>query len=265
MIDARKFNSAGDAAFTEWIAEGNVEKRPSLLLTDNALTDVIPGLQLDDTKLFKSRYDFGVYLASTITGIDFDTLMSPQYDGFWSWINALYFDQLTKGLSEPNNPHHYVCTRAGIKGSTLHRCAARTAFELVSVHGVSAEFAFAKTMNTHGQLLESLTATAAVVRRPVFFSLAAMLYWDSKKQKLRAGASNKVTKPEKRKAGDVKGRGGVRRLPSALRRLDMTFDVDDSVAKDLLAVLPSEYRTWMASASKRKRRRKKFERVRDPA
>lgn len=258
MIDARKFNSAGEVAFAGWISDENVGKRPTTLLTDNALTDVVPGLQLDGTKSFASRYDWGAYLVGTIKGIDFVTLMSQQYDGLWSWINALYFDQLTTGLrgEKINETHHYLCTRYGSIRPTLHRCAARTAFELVYVHGSRAEFAFTKNMNTAGQTLESLTASDAVARRAVFFEVASLLYWDKKKQKMRTGAPDKVTPPEKRKAGDLKGRGGVRRLPSALRRLDTTFDVDDATGKELLSVLPPEYRSWLASSRKCKRKKK---------
>ena len=102
-------------------------------------------------------------------------------------------------------------------------------------------------MHTLGQTLESLSAKQSVVHNRGFFRAAALLYMDG--DKWVRGATSKLEKPAKRKPGDRSGMGGVRRLPKALGRLDLTYDVEKLSPSDLLDRLPREFSRFIKRGS----------------
>ena len=180
-----------------------------------------------------------IVFLGTSASVPTKELFSKSFDAMWAWIAAVYFAQLTK--KEVRRFEHYIPAREGTAGSILHRHAARTAVELVRAHGPNARFALQKDMAVQGQLLESLTASQSIARNRGFFAVASLLYSD-KAGKIRRGAN---AKPKKlRKPGETTGMGSIRRLPIALRRLDLTFDVDQLDSPQLIELLPREFGHW---------------------
>jgi hypothetical protein len=102
-------------------------------------------------------------------------------------------------------------------------------------------------METHGQMLESLTASQTIARHRGFFAAIAKIYLDQN-GKVRRGAGSKPKKPKDRKPGDTSGKGSIRRLPLALRRLDLTFDVEALSTDELISSLPREFSRWINGA-----------------
>lgn len=241
MIPIRRFSDEGQKRFNEWISSSAPGVDIGMLSSDVTLSDCVDGFYIDETRMFGSRYEFGSYLVELFVDIDREVILSSAYDGMWSWINALYFRQLAP--SEIRRSEHYICVRHGSAGSLLHRCASRTAFELVAFHGVNAKFALQQKMHTHGQLLESLSASMGIVRNRGFFAAAARMYVDEDGT-IKKGATSKPKKPKDRKPGDVSGKGSIRRLPVALRRLDLTYDVELLTAEQLVTLLPREFERW---------------------
>ena len=241
LINVRCLNASGLAFFRQWLDAGATGDVPESLLFDAKYSASITERVLDREKRFTSRFNLGSYLKESLSGLDFEELLREPFDGMWAWIGALYFGQLTaKGV---RRYEHYIPTRRGTAGSLLHRNAPRTAFELVSVHGTNARFALQQKVHTHGQLLESLSASRGVVRNTGFFGAAAKVYLDSE-GKLRRGATSKSKKPRERRMGDESGKGSIRRLPVALKRLDLTFDVEIMSPDELIARLPREFARW---------------------
>lgn len=241
MIPVRTFNSTGIESFRNWLAAGAPGGNPDALVSDPALSDTFYDRSIDPDWKFTSRYDFGRYLQQVFSGLDVDMLLAPESDGMWAWVNALYFRQLAPTVVRRSE--HYIPTRRGSAGSLLHRNAARTAFELVVIHGENARFALQQKMHTHGQLLESLSASQSIVRNLGFFAAAAKLYVGPD-GKLKRGATSKPKKPKDRKPSDESGKGSIRRLPTALKRLDLTYDVEVLTPDELVALLPKEYARW---------------------
>lgn len=241
MIRARKFNPAGMEAFRNWLAGGGFGGSPAGLIVNPDFTEPFADSSIDPLKQFASRYEFGLYLRDALSGIDAGLLLSPEGDGLWAWINAVYFSQLAP--TAIRRAEHYIPIRRGTAGSLLHRNAARTAFELVLVHGPNARFALQQPMHIHGQLLESLSASQSVARNRGFFAAAATMYVGAD-GKLKRGATSKPKNPRDRKPGDEAGKGSIRRLPTALKRLDLTYDVDILAPDQLISMLPREYARW---------------------
>lgn len=241
MIALRKFNTNGTTAFKELVATKDTHADTKAIIEDDALTEFVGEVMIEEAMQFKSRFELGTYLHQVLRQMNSEILLSPDYDGLWDWINALYFAQLAP--KEVRRSEHYICTRKGTHGSLLHRNASRTAFELVHAHGANAKFCLQQGMDTHGQMLESLTASQSIARNRGFFAAIARMYLDQN-GKVRRGAGNKLKKPKDRKPGETTGKGSIRRLPLALRRLDLTFDVEALSTEELIKRLPREFSRW---------------------
>ena len=241
MIGIRAFNQVGLEAFRNWLATGAAGVRPATLVDDPALSELYTDRSIDPDKVLGSRYEFGCYLQQIFGGLDPEVLLAPSADGMWAWVNALFFRQLAP--TKVRKPEHYIPTRRGSCGSLTHRNAARTAFELVVIHGANARFTLQQKMSTHGQLLESLSASQTIVRNRGFFAAAAALYMRPDGT-IKRGAGTKPKKPKDRKPGEQTGKGSIRRLPIALKRLDLTYDVEILESAELLSLLPKEYARW---------------------
>jgi hypothetical protein len=240
MNSVRKLNAEGLAAFAAWLGAPDADAVPSRILDDASLSTELSGMCVDRAHLFDSRFDFGKYLAGQLTS-DKSTLLQPESDGMWAWINAVYFKQLAE--KKVRRSEHYIPIRKGLRGSLLHRNAARNAYELFVTHGENSYFCLKQPMHTHGQLLESISASQSIVRNKGFFSAASMLYLAPDKS-LKRGFASKPKDARDRKPGDSSGKGSVRRLPTAFKRLDLTYDVEMIDPSELIRMLPPEFSRW---------------------
>src|SRR5262245_4390596 len=137
MIPVRAFTEAGIAAFSSFLAAGAAGVSPEALVGDPNLSEPFHDRSIDPEMKFSSRYDFGCYLQQVFAGLDAERLLAPESDGMWAWVNGLYFRQLAP--ISVRRSEHYIPTRRGSAGSIIHRNAARTAFELVVIHGENAQ------------------------------------------------------------------------------------------------------------------------------
>lgn len=240
MINAKKLSAEGIAAFARWLDNASGNTPPSELLNSETMTEPFGDYDIDPSREFASRMEFGTYLNERFAGADFNGLMSPDSDGLWAWLAVVYFKQLTaKGI---RRAEHYVVIRKGAAGSLAYRHAARTSYELVHIHGECAKICLKSPMHTRGDMTEQLTSRQAIAHNRGFFQTAFELY--IREGKLRRGASSKPKKPKDRKPGDHGGFGSVRRLAIALQRLDLTYDTEDMELGLMKAVLPKEFAKW---------------------
>ncbi|QDL56407.1 hypothetical protein [Rhodoferax aquaticus] len=236
MIKTKSLNSAGIAVFEKWLEHPEGETA-SALLADNAYLDEFADLQIDPDLLFASRLEFGSKLNEWFASADFHSLMSSDSDGFWAWLALVYFNQLTaKGI---RRSEHYIVKRKGSTGSLAYRHAVRTPYELVFIHGESAEICLSTPMHTFGDMTEQLASRQSIAHNKGFFQTASELY--IKNGVLKRGASSKPKKPKDRNPGERTGLGSVRRLAIALQRLDLTFDTEEMLASQMKRVLPKEF------------------------
>ena len=245
MMPVRQFLPSGTEAFRYWMESSTPGDTPTNLISDDTQTQSYGAFVIDPSKKFESRFEFGEYLHNVFSTVPETTLLAQNADGMWAWVCAVYFSQLTAlGI---RRPEHYIPIRKGTFGSLLHRNAARTAFELVYIHGANARVALQQGMHTHGQLLESLSAKQTTVHNRGFFVAATKMYLGSN-GRLSKGAATKPKDRKKRRPGETTGMGSIRRLPMALERLWLTYDVDQLSADQLIAVLPREFSKWKSKA-----------------
>jgi len=243
MIEIRRLNDSGINLFSGWLEQGEGKVPPQELLNGSNCTEAAYDAQINPTKLFESRYEFGKYLHEQLAAQDFDELMAAENDGFWAWLAALYFKQLSgKGK---RRKEHYIVIRNGTMGSLAYRQAARTSYELVHIHGQNSLVCLSVGMATFGDMAEQLASRQTLAHNRGFFQAAYELYL--RDGKLRKGASSKPKKLRHRKSGDRTGFGSARRLAIALKRLDLTYDTEIMDATGIVAVLPKEFNKWSSS------------------
>ncbi|BBI98691.1 hypothetical protein FGKAn22_03840 [Ferrigenium kumadai] len=244
MIKSRMLNADGIATFTKWLENPSGSQPPAPLLDSEEMTEPFGDFDIDPSREFVSRQEFGEYLNEQFSGANFNELMSPDSDGFWAWVAIAYFRQLTaKGI---RRAEHYVVIRKGSAGSLAYRHAVRTPYELVHIHGAFAEICLKSPMATFGDMTEQLASRQGIAHNRGFFQTAHELY--IKGGVLKRGASSKPKKLKDRKPGDRTGLGSVRRLAIALQRLDLTYDTEDMDSRQMCDVLPKEFSMWQKFA-----------------
>lgn len=244
MTSLRALTTEGLRVFRVWLDNPSMPF-PTGLKDASEYTELRDDLQIDPSKTFASKYDFGVYLATIFTGMDIHDLRAPKNDGLWAWLAVIYLPQLAP--KKLKAPEHYIVTRKAAKGSLAYRHDARSAYEIVHIHGEYARVCLSVPMDTWGEMAEQLAARQTLAHHRGFFRAAYSLYVQD--GKLRRGASSHPKKARERKPADRVGFGGVRRLALALKRLDLTFDTEIMPADSMRAVLPKEFRRWENAAA----------------
>jgi hypothetical protein len=238
MIEVMQLTEAGLEAFEAWLAtHGAGQVPPPEILSAPSLVQPFSEVVLDETRTFPSRYEFGAYLVEQLGVTQQEQLLAPSSDRMWAWITAVYFEQL--GATQ-KRAEHYVVKRKGPPRPLVYRHGARTAYELVAIHGEDARLCLSGPMKTFGEFTEQLASRQTVVRNRAYFRAARQLYLDNA-GRLRPGARSKPKPAKDRPRGDRKGFGSSRRLGVALKRLDLTWDTEQMEARELVAVLPREF------------------------
>jgi hypothetical protein len=244
MTTLRTLTTEGLRVFSAWLDDPTTPF-PTGLQDANEYTEFTYDLEIDETKTFATRYDFGEYLNTLFASISFHELRAPKNDGLWAWLAIMYLPQLAP--TKLKGSAHYLVIRKAAKGSLAYRQAARSAFELVHIHGEYARVCLSVPMDTWPEMAEQLAARQTLAHHRGFFRAAYSLYVED--GKLRRGASSRPKKARERKPGDRVGFGGARRLALALKRLDLTFDTEIMTAAGMLTVLPREFRRWGNTAT----------------
>ena len=227
----------GEAVYRAWLESRNPgEAPPAILLNGVPETAIALDVEIDLTKKFSTRYEFGRYVTELLKDRDIKDLLSQKNDGIWNWMTIAYFDQFGQKISKP---WHYVVTRRGHSGSLAYRHLARTSVEMYWRHREGALVMLNVDMSTWGDMSEQLTSRQNVAYHRGFIKTANLLYLD--KGKLRRGAAGRVPPRAKRHIGDRRGRGGVARLALAVRRLCRTYDTHVLEPESMIGLLPREF------------------------
>lgn len=241
-MKVRQLNTDGLKLFRDWLSQGSGDELPQELLDQDSHSDPCLDIEVDLTLKFASRYEFAAYLTQVFASHELEALMAPEYDAMWAWLAVAYFPQLRKKNKKTGRfqgVEHLIVERKGIKGSLAYRQAPRTAFELFTVHGEAALICLAKPMDTFGDMAEQLASRSYLARNRGFIAAAAELY--VRKGSVVRGASSYPVKPAKRKAGDKRGYGGLRRLEERLSKLELTYDAGALTAGEIVGLLPREF------------------------
>ena len=256
-IEARQFNSDGieqlkrimksarhdykntqAAKFTSDHLEAVTE-----LLHDDSLTDTLPSFSFQDDKKFANRFELGKYLFETIP----PTSAAVEYEnvGFWSWITALYIDQLL----EPNKGGKSHKLWSDVRYITEERLSKRRYYRhlcflpywVCKIHPIeTAEFFLMLAPYVHSEIIEQIfTAEQSFAAYPGMIEVAKRLYIDPQKNNYRPNTTGRLTG------------GSAWRLANVIcKQLQLNYDLHVLSSDQIWDLLPKEFNGWKRLANK---------------
>lgn len=236
---------AGSIDYRAWLESRSADDAPpqGLFIGEGCAAAALD-FDVDLSKTFNTRYEFGKYVVELLGDANVHKLLSQEHDGVWDWLTVAYFLQFGQKVSKS---WHYAVTRRGHSGSLAYRHLARTSVEMYWRHQESSLVMLNTDLSTWGDMSEQLTSRQNVAYHRSCIKTANALYLDD--GKLRRGAAGRVPPKAKRKPGDRRGKGGVGRLALAVRRLCRTYDTHILEANQMIALLPKEFSTFAVSVS----------------
>src|SRR5687767_13540085 len=89
MTNLPSLTTEGLRVFRAWLDDSNAPF-PTGLYDGTEYTEPSYDLQIGPSKTFATRHEFGSYLDTLFTSIDFHELRAPKNDGLWAWIAVMY-------------------------------------------------------------------------------------------------------------------------------------------------------------------------------
>jgi hypothetical protein len=230
----RCFNDEGLAEFARWLRGGAVGHVPTSLLTDAAFSTPMPKSLIKEVPTFEDRYEFGVFLVELLA--PYDPHQISYNAGLWSWLAALFFEQLAPADAEGKRllrrPYVYVLSESRL----YYRHLVRGPWHLIRTHGPEARYLLAPIrtddrapLSRQSYLLDQLAARQFVISSKTLIAAARRLYTDPRTGRQRRGAG-------------AKGKGSPRRLALIANQLALTYDIQNMSVDQFMKILPREFR-----------------------
>lgn len=242
IIPVRALNDLGIARFASWLdsPEGDPPKE---LLADGSVSEVVDGgYMIDTSREFATSYDLGLYLAREVFNVPGDRLVLLANAGMWSWISLLFIESLLAKKKKPARPlakPHYIMQSPRL----AYRLIARTAWDLVSLHGESAKVALGSSRSPWGDMAEQMTSRQEIYSHRSFWPVACALY-AMPDGSIKRGTTTQRRKEARRDPKSKVGLGSVQRLPFTFRQFERTYNLRQMTGDQIVALLPDEYRKW---------------------
>lgn len=211
---------------------------PFQLLENPASAEIIsPAIDVDPEMAFSSRLDLATYLCPLIERAELAEIESQT--GVWSWLALAYFDQLCPadgaGQRRVGQVARYLFND-GLSSYSYLRAARHLVFCPVhsySLHRTCPPMGLlCQRPSVHPDMAEQLFSSQELIAAPAVVQLADMLYYETRTNSVRSGATDR-SKP-----------GTVRRFVAVCNQLDLTFDLAQITAPDLRSLLPAEFDRW---------------------
>jgi hypothetical protein len=230
----RCFNDRGLAEFSRWIRNGAAGVVPASLLADNELSAPMAQSRISEVPRFKDRYELGVFLVELLA--PYDPHLISYNKGLWSWLAALFFEQLApadaEGKRTLRRSYVYVLSESRL----YYRHLVRGPWYLVRTHGERSRYLLepmrtddSAPLSRQSYLLDQLAARQFVISSPTLIAVARRLYTDPRTGRQRRGAGGK-------------GKGSPRRLALIANQLALTYDIHNMSVDQFWKILPSEFR-----------------------
>lgn len=223
--------------FEQYLVSGAKGSVPHELLSDPEASEPLPFYVRPSDRQFANKQEFGEYLNTLLQQFDAASLSGDR--GLWSALALFWFDQLcpanASGDRQPDKAYRYILSA---DYRHYYRHLVRSPWQLVRDHGQNARFLLLAAsdgltpLRRHGDILEQLGGTQAIIRSKPIVAAAATLYGDPVTGRPKRGITSK-------------DRGGsVRRFARVLKQLELTFDPELLPLSDLSDILPQEFELW---------------------
>lgn len=249
-----RFNDAGIAEFLrriESLRGGGEAEIDDALVNDASLTQPIVPEVLLERPIFKTKRDAGAYLSERTRAVR--ASHGDNDRGLWTWLSAWHWNAVCPiredGRRKVLAPYNYVFGHLFEKRKSQHLLAvAVRLFE----EAPRSRLLLDTPAHSLTALVEQVSTRLQMTRIRGFFDLLDLLYFDPSSGRAKPG----VVDPNGVRPGDLR-----HRLPARIRQLEVTHDLTNLTAEQLLNLLGDEFRQWAiaptqpAAASRRPARR----------
>lgn len=233
----RRFNAAGITEFVrriETLRAGGGAAIDDAFVTDRKLTEpVVPEVAIG-RPAFKTKRDVGAYLSERTRAAR--AVHGDDDSGLWTWLSAWHWDAVCPvreaGRRKVLNPFHYVLGYGHTQNSKQHLLRASLfIFEAWPTNNLLLDSpAWSLT-----RIVQDVTTRLYLARLPGMGELIDMLYRDPATGKQKPGAVDSHVV----RAGNLSNR-----LPARIRQLEVTHDLTNLNAEQLINLLGDEFRQW---------------------
>jgi hypothetical protein len=232
----RRFNDAGIAEFVrriELLRAGGTAAIDDDLVTDGKLTEpIVPQVQLE-RPAFKTKRDAGEYLSERTRAAR--AACGDDDRGLWTWLSAWHWDAISQcqdGVARVPSTFFYVYGHQNHQNTKKHLIAvAVRVYELPQ----KSRLLLDAPVNTLPAVVKEVVTRTTLMRLRSVPELLDLLYLDPVRKRPKPGAVS----PTAIKPGDL-----CHRLPARIRQLEVTHDLTNLTAEQLLNLLGDEFRQW---------------------
>jgi hypothetical protein len=246
----RRFKDAGIAEFVrriETLRAGGQAEIDDGLVTDPALTEpILPEVSME-RPAFKTKRDAGAYLSERTRAAR--AVHGDDDRGLWTWLSAWHWDAVCPvregGRRKVLSPYHYVFGHGNHHDRRKHLLA--TAVRVFDLGG-NCKLLCDSPVASLSKSVEVVVARLGLMRLRGVPELLDLLYWDIHSSRPKPGITDSTTP----RPGDL-----YHRLPARIRQLEVTHDLTNLTAEQLLNLLGDEFRQWavVPTAPSNRRRR----------
>lgn len=177
---------------------------------------------------FANRLEAGKFFIRLLTGV----ASHEQDKGMWAWLTLYYFDAVCPAGADGrrlvrNQIESYIPDFTNFR--RYYRHLLYGPFSICRAHADNPERAMAvlcTPVHQPGDAVESLASRQDLITSPSVMQAATDLYVRNGRHKPGAGRKDK---------------GGARRFAAVMMQFDMTYDLDQIPAQDLVNILPPEF------------------------
>ncbi len=230
----RRFNKQGIQAFRESLAscrDNPTADFPAELLTSDEMSaEVSPSIEIQP-RVFSTKRDAAVYLQDVLAPIAKQTLLEDS--GLWTWLSLFYFEIVCPrrgGQRKIRNDYTYVYEAGSMR--YFYRHLLFVSWRVLDIAPAHNRLLLGSSISTLDKITDQVMKRLYLTRIPCFFEVLDRIYWDDIAKRSRKG----IVDTSRVAAGDL-----THRLPTRIRQLEKTYDLQSLNAGQLIELLGEEF------------------------
>jgi hypothetical protein len=233
-FEVRSFTDKGlevAKQFLDELRECKTQVTIEQILSDETLViKPYPGITIEQRQ-FSNRRRAANYFHERFALIPADKVRREA--GLWTWLTFVYFDQVcpvTDGQRKVRNDYTYIF----MPGSSMYfyRHLLFIAWYALHIAPEHNRLCLDTSLHSLDKATVEILKRLYLTRIPSIFEVLDRLYWDTTRKRPRKG----IVSPGKPAPGDL-----VHRLPTRIRQLEKTYDLQSLSADQLLELLGDEF------------------------
>lgn len=228
----RRFNADGISefrAFLSRVREG-ADESPEGLLEHRTLTEIVTPETQIVCEQFVTKGDAARYLQGVLRNLEQGVAEGDA--GLWTWLTALFFDSvcpLRDSQRVVRNDYQYIFEPRNTRH--FYRHLLFVAWRILEYAPTHNRLFLRSAVSTGDEVTRVVMERLFLTRIPCIYEVLDRLYWDESRRRPRRGITG-----SKVQAGNLK-----HRLPTRIRQLEKTYDLQILDADQLLELLGDEF------------------------